>query len=836
MQPDIQNPQKLNLPAGTELVFAEIFRLHQRIIIEKEFGRGFGESRVFMVHPIKNDQTAELRTVIKIAPANLIKKEEEAYRHYIHHKLPNTVQIQNDAVYPPNCAWGGIRYSLVGSNTFKVEDLGHYCLIRDVKDILFTLARLYEVMGHIWQHRHTDDAFLLQPGYDQLLPVNLLIKPVELTPEVEPQLLKPDNYSLQLLKSGDYVRLEGFLVTELNQDKKEVTLNLPPAPDNQYASYRLRLAPVQPEQFCLNKTMRPFTGVVVKTRYELLVDYVRPTLDPNLDLSADTVTLTRPNQTITLPNPLAVLPGILGQPLSVFLACIHGDLNLKNILVDADTREVTLIDFATARQNDHVLHDFLRLETGMMTQLLTGVIDRNRLPVAETIYTFYEQLHHAGFYITEPFIPQLPHPALQKTFAMLLTVRQTARQYLFNAHSFTEYYQGLTIYLLGSLKFKDLNDTAKQIAFWGAATAQQLISKPSLLSETPKLAAFARPVSVKTPTGIRMLGCFYEDGISEQEIQKSMPEIAGGTGLKTPLISAFPQHKPTSFIAQESDETAGLLYQPTVKALLGQDYCVFLQILSARNDDYCAPWAEVMQALQALTPDVTLHNLPIQFDRQVYTCREIPNTPLAEKLPPLFDDESRPDAVSRLQGLSLPLICAYWSHLNRYALFPASLLPANPADQDRVIFKALDDLARLEIYRRKLRLGYEYYQQHYDPVKAIEDQAIRQMDRAWRELNRASAAQRRQMLSQLNRHFINLSRLAVGVSKYNDNLAQPNYLNLKGQLQSWHETPLAEYPTLSDLFLPEAEQIVAVLAEFSKRIANTCARLSDLIQAIRDGE
>ncbi|NIP23206.1 MAG: hypothetical protein GWN55_13125, partial [Phycisphaerae bacterium] len=68
-----------------------------------------------------------------------------------------------------------------------------------------------------------------------------------------------------------------------------------------------------------------------------------------------------------------------------------------------------------------------------------------------------------------------PPAGNERTFTILKTIRETARPLLYQSKNWQEYYNGLFIYLLGSLRFGDLDkmDTApqpKQLAFWGAAT------------------------------------------------------------------------------------------------------------------------------------------------------------------------------------------------------------------------------------------------------------------------------------------------------------------------------------------------------------------------------
>jgi hypothetical protein len=100
---------------------------------------------------------------------------------------------------------------------------------------------------------------------------------------------------------------------------------------------------------------------------------------------------------------------------------------------------------------------------------------------AETIYPFYEELHCATFKSDQGATYRLLHEALEKPFAILCVLRRAARAGFYDPGDFSEYYQGLMLYLLGALKFRNLDEIpgAKQIAFWGAATLQHLLQAAS---------------------------------------------------------------------------------------------------------------------------------------------------------------------------------------------------------------------------------------------------------------------------------------------------------------------------------------------------------------------
>jgi serine/threonine protein kinase len=480
-QVQIENPRKLPLSTTAEAVLSHLFSTHHRVVIMAELGSGFSGSWVFLVHPIRD--TPELPAVVKIAPVDLIEREYQAYQEYIRNKLSGAAEIRSEPVRIPGRYWAGLCYHLIGSGIFQIESLYSFCRHASIKDVWYVLdQRLFRRIAPLWQFSSTSPQFDLRASYDHLLPVNLTLKPGTSSRDGPSHVLAPGAVANVTLQMGDYVRLEGFVVTEIDESSQAVTLNLPPAPDGLPASYRLRLQPVDNlSSYRENKTVDFIEGVITATRDDLLQTYVRAALGPDFAEKMTDQRLVLPGEMhIDLPNPLGSLSDVLGEPHHVRVASIHGDLNMENILVDPDTRDVRLIDFAMTRR-DHVLHDLLRLETGVVTWLLPEAMAKHGLP-PETIYNLYEQLHLAVRPSGHFTVPQELHPALRTSYVMLATIRNVAQGYLFSPSNWREYYQGLTLYLLGALKFKNLDDmpeapTPKQVAFWGAATIQWLLQE-----------------------------------------------------------------------------------------------------------------------------------------------------------------------------------------------------------------------------------------------------------------------------------------------------------------------------------------------------------------------
>jgi serine/threonine protein kinase len=477
---DIRVASNIELAVEVKAVLRAMFRTFSQIAIEAEFSRGFSGSHVFRGRLIESGGRAHLPAIIKIATVGLIQKEWRAYQTLVEHTLPNIARLEASPMVPTDSLWGGLHYSLVGGGTFGVQSLHDYYREANVDDMCWVLEnRLFEVLGpNWWLDNRTDRAYQMQTDYDRLLPVNLLIRPAGLSPGDDIHLVEAGNkQSFSSIPTGGQVELKGFVITEVELKRRQVILNLPPEPEGRLpASYRLRLDSVPDiARYQVGDVFDAVRGEVIATRHDLLVDQASRALGQTVDLSAARLSL---SEELSLPNPLLTYQDLLQDFMTVNISTVHGDLNLENILIDPDTREISLIDFATVHQG-HALLDLLRLETEVVVMLIPPILAEVGLP-PETIFPFYEQLHGVTLHPDRVTSLNLSHTALEKPFKMLLLIRKMARKCLFNLDDWQEYYQGLTLHLLGALKFKRLADlpTAPlpmQTAFWGAATAQHLL-------------------------------------------------------------------------------------------------------------------------------------------------------------------------------------------------------------------------------------------------------------------------------------------------------------------------------------------------------------------------
>jgi hypothetical protein len=444
-----------------------MFPDYQGVVVKEELTSfGYSGGRVYRVHLLKEGDAPELPLVVKIGSSSLIEREVRAYHECVRNQWPGIAELYGEPVYLREHDVGCLCYPLMGGGVFKMQSLREYCLEADVEDVRFVLEeRLFRIMEQrILRPARNVFEYPLRASYDRVLPVNLLVEPkplpVGLAEGKAPVLITPDRLPRTPLQCGTPVRLEGFIITEVDPHRQQITLNVPSGKPPQ--AYRLRLQPVENLETCAIDGIELLTGGIVReTRCGRLEYEVAKAMGETFDLAGETVTL--PGGTgnpVVLPNPLLAVPDILSQSRHVRVNYIHGDLNLENVLVDPQVRDVRLIDFADARR-DHVLLDLLRLETGVVTKLIPGALVEAQLP-PESICPFYKQLHCATFQFDQGDAHRLLHPALEKYFAILSTIRKAVCEGLYDRDDFSEYYQGLILYLLGALKFENLDTMPRQ--------------------------------------------------------------------------------------------------------------------------------------------------------------------------------------------------------------------------------------------------------------------------------------------------------------------------------------------------------------------------------------
>ncbi|MCB0208003.1 MAG: PD40 domain-containing protein [Anaerolineae bacterium] len=469
----IDNVKNIPLSAPEEQILKDMFAKFTRLVISGEFSGGFGGARVLQVIPVPG---AKQPVVVKLGPKDTIDREWQAFDKTLKGTLPNTLGVQGEPISIDNL--GGLSYPLSGSGVFKVVRLEEYFKTRSLDDIRYTLDRLMKVLESMVRHNEVRGQHDMRLCYDLLLPLNLLIAQESPPPGVTSLVIDPNTPDTSL-RPDTYVRVEGFQVVKSDHKNQNVTLNVSKVQeeneDKPANTYQIRIQPVDTQLVPgYGKVMPPIEGRIVRTRAIHFQREIETAFDQSIDLTGPQVTLL--DGTI-LHNPLEQLSHYLNdERYNIKWAKIHGDMNLGNVLVDVDTGDVNIIDYSEARA-DYALHDFLRLETDVVLKILLDVIDQPSIDLeVSTIKTFYQQLHWVTFYAGAAQLKENPREEnLVKPFEILRIIRKSAQRYLYNFEDYNEYYNGLIIYLLSTLKFKERIKITKRGAFIAAATLTGLI-------------------------------------------------------------------------------------------------------------------------------------------------------------------------------------------------------------------------------------------------------------------------------------------------------------------------------------------------------------------------
>jgi tetratricopeptide (TPR) repeat protein len=473
MMPQIDNITGQTLSPEAEQVLRRIFARYKRIVITREFNAGLSGSRVFEVRPVKSDGTPELPTVVKLATLSMIRQEWRAYQNHIHNRLPHVASATTRPTLVADTGWGGLRYPMVASTTSEVVSLERYVMLGDVTvaQLETALERLVRIMDNVWSYGTTTPAFVYQHSYNSILPPNLVLQPDTSRATRMVMTISLDCLPSAPPQQGARVALRGFAVRKVDAARRTVSLRLPPAPGRPAFDVRLRLPADAPlPDYHADQVIDLSPAQVLETRFSRLHAELA-LLVPDQPGDAAALELA---PGVWFANPLAALDTLLERARSVHVATVHGDFNLENILIEPCWGDISLIDFAEARE-DHVLHDLLHLEAEVVTKLLPAVVQQHQLDPLVLLAELSRRLHR----VLRAGAEDVPLPAiegLRKPWVLLRAIRLAARRYLFDSSDVGEYYQGLALYLLGTLRYRQLDQRPdqplpKRLAFYAASLA-----------------------------------------------------------------------------------------------------------------------------------------------------------------------------------------------------------------------------------------------------------------------------------------------------------------------------------------------------------------------------
>ncbi|MEM7132375.1 MAG: AAA family ATPase [Chloroflexota bacterium] len=481
----------------------------QSIFVEREFRSGYSGALVLLV----SLDSAQAPIVVKLAHPYDLQSEYNAYHQYVEKSAPqNTARLQGPPIIAENGQLGALLYTFAGGNThLPTNDLKEYLESKGAEATVAMLNRLFRVYGRHWWAINRAEKFVLGEHYDHLLPVHLEVKVLEAQVETEAGEAatlvagEASVVDVRPLKIGDTIRIQNFRATKTKRQRGTITLQANPPAEEAAPSLRIRL--LWPGEIVVEagQIMHDVSGTVSATRLTLLTDaacQAMPTYVPDdetvhLDLSVVDQMTASLLENVSLRNPLQQLDSLLDRVLEARVSTLHGDLNLNNVLADSQTGFAWLIDFADTRVGP-TLFDLQRLEVQIFIKLLAPRLMTSApkgVPVepygTAVAVALMKALH------VDPPLPTSPLTDQQGLYTLLVGIRRLARQYLMDDQNWDEYYLGLTVALVGALKFDELEALSRAVTLTTAATAKGLIGVP--LAPTPYFAELAAEPSRSSP-------------------------------------------------------------------------------------------------------------------------------------------------------------------------------------------------------------------------------------------------------------------------------------------------------------------------------------------------
>lgn len=155
-----------------------------------------------------------------------------------------------------------------------------------------------------------------------------------------------------------------------------------------------------------------------------------------------------------------VLPGRLSSEWSVYEGSVHGDLNMKNVLMD-DERNLWLIDFAMTGYS-HILRDIAKLESVLKFEMIPIESDErlSRLLALEKVFL---ASRHMG---DVPDIPGGGHdPDVLKAYSVVKNLRKYADTITLLDDDIRQYWLALLNYTLCVPAYVSVNDRMREFSW-----------------------------------------------------------------------------------------------------------------------------------------------------------------------------------------------------------------------------------------------------------------------------------------------------------------------------------------------------------------------------------
>ncbi len=167
-------------------------------------------------------------------------------------------------------------------------------------------------------------------------------------------------------------------------------------------------------------------------------------------------------------NPLYVLknsfPERLDKKFSSYQSIVHGDLNLRNILLD-NKNNIWIIDFSETHQG-HILKDLVKLEATIKFESFS-VRGWDEL---KSMLKFEEEILKPKEFKQIPQITfSLKNPWMEKIYCMIQKIREIANEVTLLEEDTSQYYLALLYFTIQVLRYPQISEFTKRYALFSAS-------------------------------------------------------------------------------------------------------------------------------------------------------------------------------------------------------------------------------------------------------------------------------------------------------------------------------------------------------------------------------
>lgn len=433
---------------------------------------------------IDRNDLAQSQFVLKTNRSDVIDNEAQRLNRFKDHFQTIVIHVIAGPFYSTDQIYAGIIYEHCPSKSFYermvvIDRMSDTC--EQIDEISKSLKSFHSAIHPLLRRSaRTRPGISIATVFDTTLFPNITLKytPVSSTPK---SIFSPKTeIDLANLELDNIVEIRDLEVIRVDPKQGALILNVTNEIEFAHSSCRIQL--VLPAEIAsiyrIGDKISSVRATVVDTRKNMILDRIIsvPALK-SVSWSAESCEIDLSGQISTVKNPLPVLEQFYESKRSLQIGIIHGDLNLGNIMIDEHGHFVGLIDCALARE-DYVVHEFLKQEESFLNFLIDKF--RRRFQNRDSVKLFLKFYHsvHLRQCHGQNYSRQLPRELHWLHEAFFLN-RQQALQYLDDRQDMKEYYEGVLLYLIGSLRYPHLDKYARFFTFIAASSIAQILTTES---------------------------------------------------------------------------------------------------------------------------------------------------------------------------------------------------------------------------------------------------------------------------------------------------------------------------------------------------------------------